>query len=1031
MKLVRKIRLVFKEGKSDKVYEVDLVEQPGTDAARYLVNFRYGRRGSALREGTKTVQPLPLAEAEAIFNSIVVSKTNSGYWDDSGPAPDRPTAQPKPPSIEGGDQRARIAALLKALANERDAKQRGRIIWNLGQSASEDALPALLSNGSRGEWLEDYSVAWTLGRWRDAAAISTLEKLRRHSNPLVQEIALEALLLCQSPAAAANEVQHEKTELPPAVLAALDAGDEAGLIAALQSLANAKSPALNRTLVVLYRFALFRAPVHRALLAFLAGCALAPGAFKGIRHVFKAAELRADYDMFARLADRFDLTPAYFQNTWDRAYIPGQGSMVASKELAKENSRLAYSHKTRRYLQTRSWRALRRLGRADSPHYVAHAVAVLLLVDDSQSGETKIHERTSWDYDNDRERRTKQEYGGLAKRLLFNHILHGADSTYQLNSTRTAWYRKTRKGTEDKRGECFPHLWNRAPAAALDLLKRSRCGVVHDAAIRMLAGQADFLAALGGIDIAKLLLSPYPQTARFALPLAESLLTRGGGDDHLVLALLRSVLPEAREVGVRVLNSNPDWISNRALLVELLLTFEAPVPEIVDAALAAGKLSEADQQQVVTDVISGLLARDIALPAPAAEKLAGMLAQRLPAGTANLPVTMLDRLLSQPDVGRQLLGARLLVASSLKFTEIPGRLLQHIHGSAHDEVRAVALALLGKQSDADLLLQTENLAELLYRGSAVERQELLALFEKLARGSQAGEARVLRSLSALLFRADQEQGQGDEMVAFFARHAAGAAQQFDKDIVWRLLQAQANTAQRVGATLLQARPATEFSVRQWATLARHADASVRRYAMAAFTANEPAVRQRTRDALRMLDTKWEDAREFGFRFFRERYSDADWNPEYIIGICDSTQPAVQEFGRELLQRFFQQDQGPQYLAALSEHPSINVQLFVSGFLEAHAAGNRERILGLRGYFVTALSQVNRARTTKDRVLAFLLRESLRDAEVAVMVAEIFTRVSLTVVRKDKSQLIKALIELRGVHPEIAVPLKPVPVRHGV
>src|SRR5262245_64824695 len=87
MKLVKKVRLAFREGKSDKVYEVDLVELPGNDEARYLVNFRYGRRGSALREGTKTTRPATLAEAEAVYQSVVVSKTNSGYWDESGPAP--------------------------------------------------------------------------------------------------------------------------------------------------------------------------------------------------------------------------------------------------------------------------------------------------------------------------------------------------------------------------------------------------------------------------------------------------------------------------------------------------------------------------------------------------------------------------------------------------------------------------------------------------------------------------------------------------------------------------------------------------------------------------------------------------------------------------------------------------------------------------------------------------------------------------------------------------------------------------------
>ncbi len=31
---------------------------------------------------------------------------------------------------------------------------------------------------NRGQWLEVYAIAWTLGRWRVGAALPTLEKLR-------------------------------------------------------------------------------------------------------------------------------------------------------------------------------------------------------------------------------------------------------------------------------------------------------------------------------------------------------------------------------------------------------------------------------------------------------------------------------------------------------------------------------------------------------------------------------------------------------------------------------------------------------------------------------------------------------------------------------------------------------------------------------------------------------------------------------------------------------------------------------------
>ena len=53
MKLLQQVELLFQEGKSDKVYEVDLLEvSPG----QCVVNFRYGRRGSTLKEDRKSTR---------------------------------------------------------------------------------------------------------------------------------------------------------------------------------------------------------------------------------------------------------------------------------------------------------------------------------------------------------------------------------------------------------------------------------------------------------------------------------------------------------------------------------------------------------------------------------------------------------------------------------------------------------------------------------------------------------------------------------------------------------------------------------------------------------------------------------------------------------------------------------------------------------------------------------------------------------------------------------------------------------------
>ena len=58
MNLTRRTTLRFQDGSSDKVYEVDIVE---VSEGNYLVNFRYGRSGKPLTQGSKTAAPVDAA----------------------------------------------------------------------------------------------------------------------------------------------------------------------------------------------------------------------------------------------------------------------------------------------------------------------------------------------------------------------------------------------------------------------------------------------------------------------------------------------------------------------------------------------------------------------------------------------------------------------------------------------------------------------------------------------------------------------------------------------------------------------------------------------------------------------------------------------------------------------------------------------------------------------------------------------------------------------------------------------------------
>jgi hypothetical protein len=142
----------------------------------------------------------------------------------------------------------------------------------------------------------------------------------------------------------------------------------------------------------------------------------------------------------------------------------------------------------------------------------------------------------------------------------------------------------------------------------------------------------------------------------------------------------------------------------------------------------------------------------------------------------------------------------------------------------------------------------------------------------------------------------------------------------------------------------------------------------------------------------------------------------------VIAICDSIEPAVQRFGQTLLLEYWRDEHAERYLLRLSEHPSTNIQLLVSGLLERHARGNLALLEKLLPCLTTVLSQVNRAGVAKQRVLDFLRTEAVASAQAAALLAPLLERQSLTRAVSHKAPLIATMVDLHERYPEVAVPI---------
>ena len=74
--IVDAVALHYRQGSSDKVYQARIAPAGG---GLFTVEFAYGRRGSTLKTGTKTQDPVTREQARAVFEKLVRQKLAKGY----------------------------------------------------------------------------------------------------------------------------------------------------------------------------------------------------------------------------------------------------------------------------------------------------------------------------------------------------------------------------------------------------------------------------------------------------------------------------------------------------------------------------------------------------------------------------------------------------------------------------------------------------------------------------------------------------------------------------------------------------------------------------------------------------------------------------------------------------------------------------------------------------------------------------------------------------------------------------------------
>lgn len=1026
---------------------VEVVALDLAGAARHVVTVRDGVRESAL-----TAMPCELPEARRLALDWLRRRLAAGdrlvsqdgfpelAQDAAGPrivppAP-APVAAAVPPAVA-----ALVARFQPARWKLESPARRARAAWRVAELSAADAhgasptqqalrglVPRLVDLLGSGDDLLDLCLAAAIGRLGDAGAAEAMRQLaQRGSSPACCRMARQAWLMLLTPAQreaeAATLLPGWRDELCSELPAeALQARIETAL-----PLRGAAWPAL---LTDWYDIAWAEPAARAALLRLLATLPLQAPYFQGLRYLYKAAELRRDADLLGLLHARFENTTPALGAAAPRRYVsPATGGWLQRATGGARAPAAAFGARTRDYLRLRAWRQLRRLAAVQHPYAPTLAMALLLgLVDDEQPAP---REEQRWEVVDGRyQRATRLHHRGaswlLVPRLLLAHWPGLCTSRRAMR-----WWTRLPLDTSRpfaQRPEALQPLWDAHPEALLTLALRSRSSLVQAVVARALQDHAAFLQQQPAEVLGALLRSDYETAAGVGFGAARERLA-GLADVAAQapwLALLAtSAHAPARDHALLQLAADPAAFATQvALVVALLLAADGRV-----RAQARGMVQLAPAEPLLRELLAALLAADAQAPgvaagaALAAQLLQGPLAAAA-AGWQGLGELL--PLLAHPSAEVVALAVDWLLLHPAGLVVLPPATLTRLLAAPEEALRACGARLLAGLPDAQLAGQVALLVELALQPAASVRAAVAPALLRLAARDEALARTLADRLHAALFQAEAGEGLHDDLLRWLSQDLQAVAPARDPSGVWRALQARSRGAQRYGAWALPGLAPADYSLRQLATLARHADAAVRRWAMQGLDTCLPTqpTPEQVAELLPLADAAFDDAQAYTRTLFGERLADAALNVELLIAWVDHPQPWVQALGRSRLVRRMSAADAALCLTRLSQHPSPAVQLFVTQWLLAlptdDPAALARQLRALTPYLLTVLSQVHRGRVAKTRVTEFL-RAQVAAPETAEVVAEIFARQVVTASLTDKPQYIAGLRDIARRHPQLPLP----------
>lgn len=1014
MRLQQQKTLFFAQGKSDKVYEISLLDA-GDDL--FVVNFRYGRRGANLQEGTKTVFPVPYDEAIKVYNKLIESKVKKGYNENVEESGLKKEPKNSSPILNSAQEKTILKYLRQGSQGTYTRSWKmSRILWKAGELRLSSAASLIDYFVFSEDEFEQYSAIYALQK---IGPEDSLEKILKvfHLKGFEDKsgrIAAATILLSNNEAYISAVVSAAKQKLPFNWQVIFTHPEES---IALFSLYYFKGGIIDEYVIYYTYLASYNnKKLREQLFIFLQDIPLKVNSFKSIRYIFRAAEVLNDVTFFALIAKRIAISPLGYEAQYiyiDRKYVS------VYKEKQKDNPSIAFSAKTRHYFNRFIYKFLLKLSIRNEDDFVHFVKELFALLDDHVDNQN-ITSEYFYDLVDGRYRQKKRYFPKYHSFLGLMYVLYGGSN--RINIRKNKFYFLDELNTKgESRDEIFPDIWNNRPLDVLSILAKSKSDVVINFAISIIEDNEGFVDQVTD-DLLGQLIGHYDnRVANLFLQVVENRYANNQAPSSIIISLLSATSHKANELGLNWLkNDESHYFINSMFISELLLSRKGFV---------IGYLKNMYQEQVKYHLSIDIYLLEPLFRVPTnynpdyLVEVCSLIGEtHFGKLLANTPVERITSL-SKSNITNKLFALNLSKHNRTPAYEIFKDSYNEYISSDELLLRKAGIELLAFFPDDFLLEQQNTIVKYCFSEHPEVREAILPTVKRLTKIDSGFDKKFLAELLQSIIVAETHEGIHESNYRLIIEIYGSYISSIDKKGIMELLLSKYEFAQKVGFPLFQEKVIiANLDTDQIVSLTSCDILDVRKMVHTFFEEHVSRINFELEKALKIFNSEWQDVINWGCEYFERNIDEKNWTIDVLLSVCDHINPFVQSFGRRMISIYFTKDKGLPLLLKLQEHPTKEMQFFVTNYLDGFAKDSPDVILKMESYFKTSLFNINTNRPTKERIYSFLEQESIKNINVAEMTIRIIDSILGTKTKVDISHNIDLLILINESHPELDIPL---------